>query len=499
MLGRKTAFSGSLMVVARLIARVMDLLTMLVLARLLSPADFGFVAIAMIVVFITEAALELPLSQALVRLPKIEDSYYDTAFTLGLLRGLVLCAIICACAVPFARFYHHPGLAPLICALSIAPAARGLLNPRMAKFAKELNFKWEFLFELSGKFCAFLLGMTIALLTRSYWAIAIGTITAPAATTILSYCLKPFRPRITLSDWRVFVDFLGWISVSQVIMAVNWQSDQLLLGKLMRPAQLGLFSTANNVANIPLLALFAPVLRPLLSAFAMVKDDPKRLQRVYREASTAIVTIGLPLMAWQSLAAGPIIRLLLGPKWVNAIPMLHWMSISLIPVFFGVPITPLGMALNQTNQLAWRNFVQFCVKIPCVVVGALMFGFAGVIGARLLSETVGSIYCMMIAQRLIDVSVISQVINCWRSIISTILMAVVLSASAPLIALGNTTAMLVSQIVLTVLIGGGVYCGCVWLLWIIAGRPSGVESTVLRLASHSWQSLRNGRLEARRS
>ena len=118
------------MVFARLISRVIDLAVMLVLARLLSPADFGLVAIAMIVVLITEAALELPLSQALVRLPIIHPAYYDTAFTLSLLRGLLLCIIICAFAFPFAHFYKHSGLVPLICALSIAPAAQRISSTR---------------------------------------------------------------------------------------------------------------------------------------------------------------------------------------------------------------------------------------------------------------------------------------------------------------------------------------------------------------------------------
>jgi O-antigen/teichoic acid export membrane protein len=489
MLGHKTALSGSLMVVARLISRFIDLLIMLVLARLLSPSDFGLVAIAMIVVLVTEAALELPLSQALVRLPIIQPSYYDTAFTLSLLRGTLLCIIICACAVPFAQFYKHPGLAPLICGLSVAPAARGLGNPRMAQFAKDLNFKYEFFFELAGKSSAFILGTTTAFLTHSYWSIAICTITAPLVTTLLSYCVKPFRPRLTLSDWRVFVDFLGWISLSQVIMAINWQSDQLLLGKLMSPTQLGLFSNANNVSSIPSLAIFSPIQRPLLSAFAMVRHEPERLKRVYQDASTAIVAVGLPLMAWESMQAGPLVRLLLGDKWLGAIFMLHWLAISLLPIFFGIAITPLSMAMDQTKELAWRNFVQFSVKLPCVIAGALLFGFAGVVAARLVSETAGAIYCMMIARRLVDITVTSQFLNCWRCIASTCVMTGVLNLCTHLPTFGNSSLMLILTLVFTGVISAIVYCGTLLLLWLAAGKPSGVEATALRMLSFYWQRL----------
>ena len=483
------------MVFARLISRVIDLMILLVLARLLSPSDFGLVAIAMIVVLVTEAALELPLSQALVRLPIIQPSYYNTAFTLSLMRGLLLCIVVCACAVPFAHFYKHPGLAPLICALSIAPAARGLLNPRMAQYAKDLNFKYEFFFELAGKSSAFILGTATAILTRSYWSIAICTIAAPLVTTLLSYCVKPFRPRLTLADWRVFVDFLGWISLSQVIMAINWQSDQLLLGKLMSPTQLGLFTNANNVSSIPSLAIFSPIQRPLLSAFAMVNREPARLQRVYQNASTAIVAVGLPLMVWESMQAEPLVRLLLGDKWLGAIFMLHWLAISLIPAFFGIALVPLSMAMDQTKQLAWRNFVQFCFKLPSVIIGALLFGFAGVVAARIISETAGAIYCMVIARRLLGLTVSSQFGNCWRSMVSTCVMTGVLNLCTHLPNFGTSTIMLVLTLGFTGIISAAVYCGTLLLLWLAAGKPSGVEATTLRMLSFYWQRLSKPSIE----
>ena len=112
----------------------------------------------MTVVMILEAALELPLSQALVRLPEIKDSYYNTAFTLALIRGIFLCTTVYIVALPFATFYRHQELIPLIEFLALALAARGSRNLRLAYFAKNLNFKYEFIFELIGKVTAFAAG-----------------------------------------------------------------------------------------------------------------------------------------------------------------------------------------------------------------------------------------------------------------------------------------------------------------------------------------------------
>lgn len=485
MLGRSTAFSGILMVIGRLISRFMDLGTLLIFARLLSPADFGLVAIAMTVVLVLESALEMPLSQALVRLPEIKESYYHTAFSLGLLRGVLLCALIFVIAAPFANFYHHPKLIPLIQVLSIAPATRGLLNPRMAAFAKELNFKYEFYLELAGKAVAFFVGATAAIITHSYWAIALCTVSTPVVIAVLSYIFFPYRPKLTLVDWRIFADFLGWVSLSQIVLAINWQSDQLLLGKLMPPSQLGLFSAANNITNIPMAALFSPILRPLLSAFTVVKDDFVRLRSSYQNAASAVVTVGLPLLVGQSLVAGPTVHLLFGDKWVAAIPMVRWLAISLVPLVFGVLVSPLGMALNETKALVWRNLVQMLVKLPIVIAGALLYGFAGVIAARLISETITALYCMAIVRRLIGASIASQFIHCSRSILSVIVMAAVLVACAPYLAMADKPLPQMVQLVVTATIGAAVYSASLLLLWRLAGMPPGIEAIALRMLRHN--------------
>ncbi len=262
------------MVGARLVSRVIDLATMLVLAHILLPKDFGLVAIAMSVIYIIEAALELPVSQALVRLRVIEPAHYDTAFTLSLLRGLALGFIVCAVSWPFAKFYADSRLFPLVCLLSIAPAARGLVSPRLADFSKNLDFSPDFTMEIFAKVTAFLIAITLGLTTRSYWAIAAGTVVAPVAGTATSYVLAPYRPRLNLSALPAFSGFLGWITAAQVVSAFNWQTDRLMLGKLMSKADLGLFTAANDFATVPVMALLGPILRPLLSAFSLVKEEP---------------------------------------------------------------------------------------------------------------------------------------------------------------------------------------------------------------------------------
>src|SRR5271154_1815520 len=140
MLAHKTAAAGLLLVATRVLTRFGDLITLLVLAYELKPADFGLVALAASLIFITEAIFELPLVEVALLADVLERSHLDTAFTLSMLRGLGVMAILLLLAWPFAHFYHDPRLVPLIAVISLSPGTRGLQSPKLITYIKVLSF-----------------------------------------------------------------------------------------------------------------------------------------------------------------------------------------------------------------------------------------------------------------------------------------------------------------------------------------------------------------------
>jgi len=494
-LSRRTAIGGSWVVGARLISRIIDLGTMLVLAHILRPKDFGLLAIAMSVICVVEAALELPVSQALVRLHVIGTAHYDTAFTLSLSRGLALGLIVCALSWPFARFYSDSRLLPLVCVLCIAPVARGLVSPRLADFSKRLNFVPDFSMEVVGKVAAFVTAITLALTTKSYWAIAAGTVVSPVAGTITSYVLAPYRPRLTLSALPAFSGFLGWITAAQVVGALNWQTDRLMLGKLTSKAELGLFTTANDAANMPVMALLGPINRPLLSAFSLLRDKPERLVQSYLSSATAMVTVGLPILVGESLLASPAVRLLFGSQWLGAAPLLRWLAISSVPALIALPLAPLVMSFGCTHIFFKRNLLEVSVKIPLVVFGAIKYGFMGVIVARCISETTTVFFCMTVVRRLIGVPIYRQMLGLWRSIVSAVAMVFVILPLAPALTAREGFASLAAGLLLVATLGALTYCVVLWFLWNMSGNPEGLEAIVSSGIADATR--RRGRLAAR--
>jgi PST family polysaccharide transporter len=485
MIGRQTAMGGMMMVGMRMLTRLIDLATMLVLVRRLDPADFGLVAIAVSAVVIVESALELPLNQALVRLPVVTQAHFDTAFTLAVLRVAVLMAVILPGAAPFAHFYGDKRLFWLVCVLSLGAGARGLTSPRMAEYQKSMSFWRDVVVQLSGKMLGFVVSSVAAVLTGSYWSIAVGTLIAPLVAVVTTYWFAPYRPRFSLAELPTFGGFVGWMSAAQVLGALNWQAERLLLGKLQGTSGLGLFTTASDISMMPFLGLFGPLTQPLLAAFSLVRHDAARLRGSYQRVSGAVMALGLPLLVGESLIAEPAVRVVLGEAWLGAVPLLQWLALSLIPGLFALAAIPLVMSLGDTRIFLKRNALDFCVKMPILIVGAIWFGFAGVAVSRGVAEAAAALYCMHAVRRLTGLTIQAQILASWRSFVATLVMApaVILTVRGLDAAPGDALGGLQGALDLMAMAGVGVatYGAAMWLLWLLSGRPRGVEAMAVGL------------------
>ena len=221
----------------------------------------------------------------------------------------------------------------------------------------------------------------------------------------------------------------------------------------------------------------------------MLREDRTRLQNSFQSAASAVIAIGLPLLVGQSIVAAPMVRLLLGQKWLGAIPAVSLLSLSLIPLLFGMLLTPLSMALGETRAMVWRNVLQMCVKLPLVIVGALKYGFMGVIAARIISETITAVYCMVIIRRLSGLSVARQLVSCWRSVAAVAFMAVILETFTSYFDWGIAPPWVAAQLGASVTLGAAAYTSCLFLLWRIEGRPQGLETLALRMLARLRQRL----------
>lgn len=473
--GRRTAGSVAWLMASRLMARGIDFATLIVLARTLSPQDFGLISVAMTLIFVVEAVSELPIVQSLVRLDQIGRSHLDTAFTIGLIRGGILATVIVLAAFPFSWAYADARLVPLILFLALAPITRGLQSPAMVQFARRIDFRRDLIIEIVSKICGFSVATVLAVTTHSYWAIAAGTVATPLISMVQSYAFAPFRPRISLSRWRSFAGFLGWASLAQALGALSWQSDKLILGRFISKSDLGHFSMAADLSSVPEQVLVAPAMRPLMAGFVTMKESRERMARAYQRISLTLLTIAAPGMVGLSLVADQVVPVVLGGNWVSSIPMLRWLSLAPIFVVWVSPLDPMAMAMDRTSIFLRQRIIEICIKIPLLFALIWSYGVMGAVIGRVVTNVIMMVVTMGYVRGLTGLSIRRQLAGPWRIALAIAAMA----AAILLLPESVRQSLSLLGVITTVGLGGLVYVTVLLATWVAVGRPEGMESMVI--------------------
>ncbi len=464
----------------QVVSRVLDLITLMVLARLLEPGDFGLVAISMSVILIAEAILELPTTIVLIVTPQPTDAMLATAFTLGLLRAAVVGLISCIAGFVLMKIYGDPRLFALTSVLAIAPALRGLISPQVAILAQEFKFRPQFVLNVAGKLASLIVAVTIAVLTRSYWSIAAGTVVTPIAMVLLSYRLAPYRPKLSLVAWPMFAGYLGWNAVSQLMASTSWQFDRLLLPRYVTEVNLGLYVTASEIVAVPYKAFAQPIVAPLLAAFSAARSSSVvAFHAAYLRALDILITLMLPILVILALHAEPLLLMVLGPKWTNAAPIVMWLSIS---AMFGIPrilFVPVFLTLNRPKLVTLVTAIELVVKIPLLVVLVPSMTISGALiaqGAGIAASMVASLW---LVHSVAHVRLAAQLRVAARPMVAATAMAVVGYLGSQ--AMRETTPgwFLTVELVSIAALSCATFFAVVLVAWQMSGRPDGFVRTVL--------------------
>jgi PST family polysaccharide transporter len=393
---------------------MIDVLMLLVLARLLVPADFGLVALAMVVISIVDIVLEVPVTQALTRLPAIERSHLDTGFTLGLIRAGIVILVVAAVSWPMAWFYRDDRLVELLLVLSAGPAMRGLYNPAMVKFVRSINFRYAVFAELTGKVYGACLALSIASSGGGYWALAAGSVAGPFITSVVSYGLSPYRPRITLERLGDFASFVGWFSAAQIIAALNWQYDRMLLGRTLDRGSFGQFAMASDVAVLPTQSLIGPAMQPVMAALARLADDRERIRAAFLKAVRFAMLVSVPVSLGMALTGDLAVGVLLGPAWREAAPILQGLALAVVTIPYFQATYSLALAVDRPSAVFRLNVIDLALRVGLVALGLWWAGVTGVVVARCLLGLTLLGLCLAAVRALVGIPVRSQLRNLWK-------------------------------------------------------------------------------------
>lgn len=486
---RSRLLKGALWIgLTRVLVNAIGFVSTIILARLLVPEDFGLVAIASSVAAIFASVSELSLSQALIQHNDPKEEHFDSAFSLNALRALLLAAIIAAIGWPAAIAYDDDRLIGVMAGFAIANLVGGFLNPRLALLERNLEFRQWIILSGGEKLAGFIVSATIAFVYQSYWALVVGVVASQAIRVLASYLLVPHRPRFSLECYRELLSFSIWLTLGQIVQAINWRADPLLLGAFLPTKAIGHFSMGSRVSTMAVGEVLQPVSKVLFPAFSRIKDNPWRLREGYLRAQGLMALIALPIGVGLAALAAPLVTLLLGTEWAPAIPVVQFLAIA-AAVQHTNQLNAIGMATGNTRALFFRDLRALFVRLPLILGGMILGPMVGVglltgaIMGHVASSSINALLNMHLVARISQVKIREHLALLWRPALASAAMAAAIAGIAPYSPFPNTLFGSIGEIALSGVLGGLVYIAVLILLWLAAGRPQGPEMTAANLIS----------------
>ena len=471
--------------------RGLGLISTLVLARLLLPADFGLVALATGFAGAVESMSYMGVEDALVREKSPGRGLYDTGFTLGLLRGLIMAAALAALAAPIAAWFAEPRLTNVLLVLAAGSAIDGLANIGMVDFRRNFAFDREFVSMILPRLLSVALMIGAAWEWRSYWALVVGILSMRFARVALSYRMHPFRPRLSLASWRGLVTYSFWNWTVSLAVMLRERGSLLLIGRLLGAGPVGVWSIGTDLAAMPTSELVEPLSRSAFSGFAAAHHSGESVGDIYLRVVAATALLTLPAGIGTSLIADPLVRLGFGPNWVAAIPLVQILAITGAATVFGYIGWTLLSAQARLRTVLAVTLTAALTRLLLLAILAPRIGLVGAAMAVAASVVVEDTLYICLTFRRYQVRVGGLLARVWRGLLAAGCMAgVLVEAGFGWTEVTGSPGELALQLTAAIALGGVVYVGVLLLAWLASGRPEGAEADAVAMSRRLAGALR---------
>lgn len=306
------------------VSQILSWASLLVIVRLLTPADFGIVAMAVILLPYLRYLGEFGIPRTIVNLRELTEDQIAQLNTVGALLGVAGFLVAALAAKPFARFFHVPALAAVVTVTCLALIPEGLRAVSEGLLSKEMRFGMLAWFEAIRAIVAALVTLVLAFFHFGYWSLVFGNLFGTMVRSALIVACRPCR--FALPRYRSIRDALGFgrhLAVSAVAFNSYQRLDNLTAGRVLGQTALGYYGLAWTLANVPIEKVTSLVTTVVPSYLAAAQNDHAALRRYLRTLTEAIALLTFPATIGLGLAAHELVPLLMGPRWHNMIAPLE--------------------------------------------------------------------------------------------------------------------------------------------------------------------------------
>ncbi len=473
------------MVAWRMVSRLLGFVSMLILASLLAPKDFGIVAMATAVTGAIEGLSQLGVRDALVRLKDDRRDYYDTAFTFQVARSLLTALLIAGLSLFASDLLGEPRLRAILLILAAFTVVTGCENIGIVRFSRALDFRTQFFLQAGPRLLGFALTTALAFLLHSYWALIAGAAMAKLSSVVASYVASPHRPRLGLAGWRYLLHFSFWSWAGGLAVMVLTRADPFLLGPVLGTAAFGLYVLSSEIASLPVTELLEPACSALFPGFSLARRSGSEPVAMGLSVAGALALCTIPFSAGISACSGYLVASLLGPQWEAARPLiavLAWMCMFL--PFSWVAVTVLS-AQGQMRRVFASHAIAAALKVGGILAVRHTQDLSVIGGTVVMIIAVESVMFVWQLRAAGNAELRSLVLTLLRAAASLAMTCAVLSfvpGAWADVGLERGYALVAGGA-----IGGltfAVFFACQAALWMLCGRPAGAESRIASLLEH---------------
>ena len=427
-LKKKTAVGVLWSGVERFSAQGIRFLVVIVLARLLTPKDFGLIAMMAIFLGLAQSLVDSGFSQALVRKQDRTETDNCTVFYFNIVVGLILYLILYITAPFVSSFYDEPQLTKIMRVVSTVVIINSFSVVQRALFTTSVNFKVQAYATIFSAVLSGIIGIIMAYQGFGVWTLVAQQIIAAFINTLALWFYSSWRP-VLLYSWRSFRELFSFGSkmlLSGLLDTVYVNLYRIVIGKIYNATNLGYYNNAQHFAELPSSNITSILQRVTYPVLCSIQGEKKRLVKVYRQLLRLSAFIVFPLMCTLAAVASPLIDVLLGEKW-------HFVATLLVPLCFGMMWYPIHAINLNLLMVAGRSDLFLKLEVikkilgVTILVSSIPFGLVMMCYATIAS----SLLCLFIntyyTKKLIGVGFFMQIYDIMPTLILSISMWCIVS------------------------------------------------------------------------
>jgi O-antigen/teichoic acid export membrane protein len=327
-LKQKVVQSGTARLCGQVTNFVLRLAFLTIMARILSPEEFGLVAMVVVVTGFYGLLTSAGLSSATVQRVTVTDMQISTLFWVNMLIGAALSALCLATAPVLVAFYHEPRLTWVTAAMAAGFLVNAAGVQHIALLQRDLRFVALTLIEVLSQVASMATGIALAVAGFGYWALVAAALVGPGVMTVLAWITTGWIPGRPHRDAEILsmLRFGGVVTIQSVLNYAAQNIDKVLLGRFQGANTLGIYGRAYQLVTMPMTNLNAAVGWVAFSALSRIQDDPRRYRSYFLKGYSVVVSLAVPILVFAAVFADDTVRVVLGAQWTDASPIFQLLA-----------------------------------------------------------------------------------------------------------------------------------------------------------------------------